>query len=123
MIELDGGQHLEQEGYDTKRTQALEKDRFKVIRFRNTDMLKNLDSVLESILNTPHPPLRDDLSHTGERLRFYRVFQKKCHEDKCKSFITMYNLNTLPSLAFYLVLKPSRTLVRIRGDDIRGKRG
>ncbi len=65
VIELDGGQHLEQEGYDTKRTQALEKDRFKVIRFRNTDMLKNLDSVLESILNTPHPPLRDDLSHKG----------------------------------------------------------
>ena len=65
VIELDGGQQANQEAYDAQRTQTLEKDGFKVIRFWNNDVLKNLESVLESILNTPHPPLRGDLSHKG----------------------------------------------------------
>ena len=65
VIELDGGQHAEQEAYDNQRTQVLEKDGFKVIRFWNNDVLTNLEGVLETILDTPHPPLRDDLSHKG----------------------------------------------------------
>jgi very-short-patch-repair endonuclease len=67
VIELDGGGHADQEIYDNHRTQVLEKDGFKVIRFWNNDVLSNLERVLETILNTPHPPLRGDLSHKGER--------------------------------------------------------
>jgi len=33
IIELDGGQHLEQEEYDQKRTEYLEEQGYKVIRF------------------------------------------------------------------------------------------
>ena len=65
MIELDGGQHADQEIYDNRRTQILEKDRFKVIRFWNNDVLTNLEGVLGIILNTPHPPRCGDLSHKG----------------------------------------------------------
>ena len=53
MIELDGGQHADQEINDNRRTQVLEKDGFKVIRFWNNDVLTNLEGVLETILNTP----------------------------------------------------------------------
>jgi very-short-patch-repair endonuclease len=65
VIELDGGQHADQEAYDNHRTLVLEKDGFKVIRFWNNDVLTNLEGVLETILSTPHPPLRGDLSHKG----------------------------------------------------------
>jgi len=67
VIELDGGQHADQKAYDDHRTRVLEKDGFKVIRFWNNDVLNNLEGVLETILNTPHPLLRSDLSHKGER--------------------------------------------------------
>jgi very-short-patch-repair endonuclease len=33
VIELDGGQHLEQEGYDARRTAFLESRGYKVLRF------------------------------------------------------------------------------------------
>src|SRR3990167_4253291 len=55
VIELDGGQHADQQAYDNHRTHVLEKDGFKVIRFWNNDALSNLEGVLEMILNTPHP--------------------------------------------------------------------
>ena len=69
VIELDGGQHADQEIYDNRRTQVLEKDGFKVIRFWNNDVLTNLEGVLETILNTPHPPHCGDLSHKGRGIR------------------------------------------------------
>ena len=65
VIELDGGQHADQEAYDNQRTRAVENDGFKVIRFCNNDVLNNLEAVLETILSTPHPPLCGDLSHKG----------------------------------------------------------
>jgi very-short-patch-repair endonuclease len=46
---LDGGQHAEHETYDAARTQALENDGFKVIRFWNNDVLENISAVLEVI--------------------------------------------------------------------------
>ncbi len=49
IIELDGGQHAEQETYDAARTQTLENDGFKVIRFWNNDVLENISAVLEVI--------------------------------------------------------------------------
>jgi len=69
VIELDGGQHADQEAYDNHRTRILEKDGFKVIRFWNNDVLSNLEGVLEMILDTHHPPLRGGLSHKGRGKR------------------------------------------------------
>ncbi|MBI2792076.1 MAG: endonuclease domain-containing protein [Gammaproteobacteria bacterium] len=63
IIELDGGHHLEQRKYDNQRTKYLNENNFKVIRFWNNDVLKNMEIVVEEIannlledcVNTPHP--------------------------------------------------------------------
>ncbi|MFO0390086.1 MAG: DNA repair protein RecO [Alphaproteobacteria bacterium] len=51
IIELDGGQHAEQQEYDDKRTAFLESKGYKVLRFWNNDVLGNIDGVLETISN------------------------------------------------------------------------
>jgi very-short-patch-repair endonuclease len=51
IIELDGSQHLEQEEYDEERTKYLESLGYKVIRFWNNDVMKNIDSVILAIIH------------------------------------------------------------------------
>jgi len=46
IIELDGGQHAEQQTYDEKRTQQLKKEGFQVLRFWNNEVLNNIEGVL-----------------------------------------------------------------------------
>jgi len=60
IVELDGGQHGDQVIYDERRTLELEAMGYRVLRFWNNDALKNLDGVLEVILEAlaspaPHP--------------------------------------------------------------------
>src|SRR6266571_3606480 len=60
IVELDGGQHAMRENQDAERTAALEAKGYLVLRFWNNDVLRNMDGVLESILDTlrpvpPHP--------------------------------------------------------------------
>jgi very-short-patch-repair endonuclease len=52
VIELDGGIHdiLEQKEYDEGRTSELEGKGFKVIRFRNEEIMNDLEDVLNRIL-------------------------------------------------------------------------
>jgi very-short-patch-repair endonuclease len=49
-IELDGGQHAEQETQDAKRSAYLESLGWIVLRFWNSDVLVNPDGVTECIL-------------------------------------------------------------------------
>jgi len=49
IIELDGAQHLEAENKDAERTEILNKQGFKVIRFWNNDVIDNLEGVLEQL--------------------------------------------------------------------------
>lgn len=49
IIELDGGQHLEQQAYDAQRTADLAQLGFKVIRFWNHEVLENTLDVVEFI--------------------------------------------------------------------------
>ena len=49
VIELDGSQHLEQEEYDQERTNYLEAQGYKVIRFWNNDVMNNIEGVVSSI--------------------------------------------------------------------------
>ena len=49
IIELDGGQHLDQEQYDAERTEYFASKGFKVIRFWNKDVLSDIDGVLRVI--------------------------------------------------------------------------
>ncbi|MDD5369262.1 MAG: endonuclease domain-containing protein [Anaerolineaceae bacterium] len=45
-IELDGGQHLEKEAYDQKRSDVLIASGMRVIRFWNNEVLTNLEDVV-----------------------------------------------------------------------------
>jgi len=55
IIELDGGQHLEQQEYDAERTEFLESKGYRVLRFWNRDVLNNLDGVMIMILDAVNP--------------------------------------------------------------------
>ena len=49
IIELDGGQHVEQEESDCERTKYLTAVGFRVLRFWNDDVLTKTDDVLKEI--------------------------------------------------------------------------
>jgi very-short-patch-repair endonuclease len=51
IIELDGSQHLEQEEYDNERTKYLESLGYRVIRFWNNDVMKDIEGVILTILH------------------------------------------------------------------------
>ena len=55
IIELDGGQHVEQEAYDRQRDAWLRQQGYTVLRFWNHDVMQNLDGVLEQIRCTLSP--------------------------------------------------------------------
>jgi very-short-patch-repair endonuclease len=57
IIELDGSQHSEREGYDADRTAFLEHQGYRVLRFWNCDIDQNLDGVLMLIRETLSAPL------------------------------------------------------------------
>lgn len=58
IIELDGSQHLEQEEYDAERTKYLEAQGYKVIRFWNNQVMKEIEAVILAIMKAlrPTPP-------------------------------------------------------------------
>ncbi|MDB5805752.1 MAG: hypothetical protein JWN73_3074 [Betaproteobacteria bacterium] len=49
VIEVDGGQHAQQQKMDNARTALLEQAGFRVLRFWNNEVLNQLDDVLEEI--------------------------------------------------------------------------
>src|SRR3990172_6893613 len=59
VIEVDGGQHMENPRLDAVRTASLNAAGFRVLRFWNNEILQNLEAVKVSIwraLHTPPPP-------------------------------------------------------------------
>ncbi len=51
IVEADGGQHGEQQAaYDVKRTEFLESQGYRVLRFWNNEVLTNMDGVLTIII-------------------------------------------------------------------------
>jgi very-short-patch-repair endonuclease len=70
IVELDGGQHLDEEaeGADQRRTDALSKHGFHVVRFSNRDMLARTESVMSAILDwlVLHHPHPNPLPQAGE---------------------------------------------------------
>ena len=49
VVELDGGQHDEQRGYDAQRDARLGELGFRVLRFSNDEVFDNLEGVLTTI--------------------------------------------------------------------------
>jgi very-short-patch-repair endonuclease len=74
IVEVDGGQHGQQlhAGKDRKRDKHFEAERFKILRFWNSDIDHSLDGVLETIncevaaRAAPTPALRADPPPSGE---------------------------------------------------------
>ena len=64
LIEVDGGQHVERVAYDLARTRWLESRNYRLLRFWNIDVLKDIDGVLDTIYQAlaaadtlhPNPP-------------------------------------------------------------------
>jgi very-short-patch-repair endonuclease len=59
VIEVDGGQHGARKIADAHRTAFIEREGYRVLRYWNGDVLKNIDGVLEDIVRatttTPTP--------------------------------------------------------------------
>jgi len=55
VIELDGAVHDQQGGYDAARTEKLNHLGYRVIRFRNRDVMSDLSRVLQQIVNAIEP--------------------------------------------------------------------
>jgi very-short-patch-repair endonuclease len=51
IIEVDGGQHMAAEAYDQQRTRNLEAVGYRVVRVWNNEVFKNIQGVMEQILN------------------------------------------------------------------------
>jgi very-short-patch-repair endonuclease len=50
VVEVDSGQHAEQEDYDARRTADLERSGLRVLRFWNSQVMTNRDGVCLAIL-------------------------------------------------------------------------
>jgi len=72
IVELDGGQHIENRLKDDRRTEFLNRKGFKVIRFWDNEAFANLEAVLEQIrknlIESPHPgPLPQGAREKGKQ--------------------------------------------------------
>ncbi|MCI0438756.1 MAG: endonuclease domain-containing protein [Chloroflexi bacterium] len=56
-VELDGSCHSQQADYDAERTLWLESQGIRVLRFANSQVLDEVESVKQSILQALRPPL------------------------------------------------------------------
>jgi len=50
IVEVDGSQHADNAAYDERRTQILERQGFRVLRFWNGEVMQNIGGVVEAIL-------------------------------------------------------------------------
>jgi len=59
LIEIDGSQHAEdrEKVHDAARTRWLEKEGYRVLRFWNNDITKNIDGVMEAVYAALHGSL------------------------------------------------------------------
>jgi very-short-patch-repair endonuclease len=68
IVEVDGDTHGGNEAYDRSRTDWLQKQGYRVIRFNNADVMGNEAVVLEAIvIALASPPLPGPLPASGER--------------------------------------------------------
>ena len=58
IIELDGGQHSENQEYDNIRDEFLKKEGYKVIRIWNNHIFNNIEGVIEYIKTCVESPTR-----------------------------------------------------------------
>ncbi|QAY76250.1 endonuclease domain-containing protein [Sphingosinicella sp. BN140058] len=57
VVEVDGDTHATSLAYDEERTRYLQLKAYRVVRFTNADIMKNLEGVLQAIEEVLTPPL------------------------------------------------------------------
>ncbi len=69
IVELDGGQHSDQKAYDQRRDAWLEEQGFTVLRFWNSQVLQEMEAVLEYLRGwvEEHKPLSPSPSPASGR--------------------------------------------------------
>jgi very-short-patch-repair endonuclease len=50
VVEVDGGQHVEARGYDSRRDDVMRGQGYRILRFRNNEVLNNMDGVWQTIV-------------------------------------------------------------------------
>ena len=69
VVEVDGGTHLGQEEFDKERTRWLEEEKgYRVIRFTNDDVLRNINAVVEMIRDAFKNPYSTFPVHEEEKI-------------------------------------------------------
>ena len=61
IIELDGGQHSERRAYDAERTTTLNGEGYRVLRFWNVEVLRELEAVVQLIREALWEEVFDDI--------------------------------------------------------------
>ena len=99
IIELDGRQHLGQEHilYDKERTEYLNKAGFNVVRYYNTDIFNNIESVLEHLKTelekTPSSAFQAPSPVEGEGCKIsLRKWAKEERKKYCCDAVLIYKL-------------------------------
>lgn len=85
VIELDGAQHLQESNilHDNKRKKYIEEEGYKIIRFYNSEIFNNIESVLEKLYHEINPsPLRGEgqgvrVSQTDKKVQNFLAFFKE----------------------------------------------
>ena len=65
IVELDGGQHADSADHDAARTSFIEAQGYRVMRFWNSDVMSNLDGVVQSIADALSPSPSHDALRRG----------------------------------------------------------
>ena len=87
IVEIDGGQHAERAEEDAARTKVLEESGYHVVRFWNHDVLRNIEGVLESLvqeLNLSASPPHPSPLPAGERGGRPRLAAKSRHKKRAR---------------------------------------
>jgi very-short-patch-repair endonuclease len=67
IVEADGGQHVERQALDAKRSAFLAAQGFRVLRFWNDEVLTQTEDVLEAIIRALNEPPHPNPLPKGER--------------------------------------------------------
>ena len=77
IVELDGGQHVQNVGYDEQRDRLIEAQGFRILRFWDNQVFQETQAVLEQIMRaleaiSPHPNLPPQAREGMERIDLSR---------------------------------------------------
>jgi very-short-patch-repair endonuclease len=102
-VELDGGQHAEtaQAEYDRERTAWLNQEGIRVIRFWNTDVLNNIEGVLQSILIALTTPVEQEVKRRITKEDIFHYVYAVLHNPAYRKKYELDLKRELPRVPFY----------------------